>query len=106
MKLLNRITDEDVGEMAGCSPLDASPSASPHSHPAEHLVQFYENDDQLARAVANFFDERLSQGASAIFLATPQHRAAVERHLRNRGHSLPLLSQSQRYCAIDAELRL
>ncbi|HKT63797.1 ATP-binding protein [Burkholderia sp. 22313] len=48
---------------------------------ADHFVQFYESDAQLASEVASFAADALRDGGSAIVIARPDHLAAVYEHL-------------------------
>ena len=46
-----------------------------------HVVQFYEEEDFIVDAVADFLNTALLQGGSAILIATPEHRAALQQRL-------------------------
>ncbi|MES2537460.1 MAG: MEDS domain-containing protein [Pseudomonadota bacterium] len=47
----------------------------------KHSIQFYENDTFLARSVCEFISPALLAGDSAIIIATPAHRNAIEKLL-------------------------
>jgi MEDS: MEthanogen/methylotroph, DcmR Sensory domain len=49
-----------------------------------HAVQFYGNEESLFTTVAGFLGEGLVSREPAIIIATPEHCAAIERHLRGR----------------------
>lgn len=53
--------------------------------PGEHIVQFYERDPELARAVAAFLSEALRAGGTALAIATPTHRSAFLAELERLG---------------------
>ena len=50
-----------------------------------HAVRFYKDADSLARHVAAFILDGLSQHRPAVIIATPQHRARILTHLRTQG---------------------
>jgi hypothetical protein len=49
--------------------------------PLDHVVQFYECEDELAGSVAAFLVEGLQRGESVVVVATPAHRRAFEERL-------------------------
>lgn len=56
------------------------------SHPeGNHLVQFWENDEFLAKSVAHFISEGLIVGEGAIVIATKEHLAAFIKSLEVLG---------------------
>jgi len=54
------------------------------SNPHRHAVQFYGNEESLFTTVAGFLGEGLVSHEPAIIIATPDHCAAIERHLCGR----------------------
>jgi hypothetical protein len=42
------------------------------------VVGVYERDDDLVAAIAHFLADALEQHGTAVVVATPQHRAAVD----------------------------
>ena len=50
-----------------------------------HFVQFYEDDEFIVDEVADFLDEALRAGDTAILIATPAHRAQLAKRLRGLG---------------------
>jgi PAS domain S-box-containing protein/excisionase family DNA binding protein len=51
-----------------------------------HFVQFYESDEFLVDAVSDFIGHALDSGqGTAMVIATPEHRAAIEQKLAARG---------------------
>jgi len=52
--------------------------------PHRHAVQFYGTDKSLFLTVAGFLSEGIVSGQPAIVIATPEHRVAIEEHLRDR----------------------
>jgi hypothetical protein len=53
-------------------------SKSPRDY---HAVRFYESEQSLARIVAEFLADGLTQGEPAVLVATPAQRAAIVRAL-------------------------
>ena len=58
-------------------------------HPGElahgghfHAVQFYKDETSLCGIVASFLAEGFARGDPAVVIATPEHRTAIEDHLR------------------------
>ena len=51
----------------------------------EHVVQFYDHDSDLARAVGAYLAQALRTGDISIVLATPEHRAAFREELAAAG---------------------
>jgi anti-sigma regulatory factor (Ser/Thr protein kinase) len=51
----------------------------------EHVVQFYEHDSELARAVGGYLRTSLEDGAVAIVIATGAHREAFHAELEAAG---------------------
>jgi hypothetical protein len=78
--------------------------------PASHIVQLYESDDFLARAVALFAAEGLRRGEAVLLTGTPAHLAGIRGALGTLGveaqaalrHGQLTLSDAGR--AVDAAL--
>lgn len=70
--------------------------------PREHLVQFYHQDDALIKSVTNFVTEGLYRGECAIVVATPDHRAALERELHAAGLNPGKAAADRRFFSLDA----
>jgi anti-sigma regulatory factor (Ser/Thr protein kinase) len=51
----------------------------------EHVVQFYDQDRDLVRAVGGYLTRALNEGATAIVIATEKHRVAFEAKLIRAG---------------------
>jgi anti-sigma regulatory factor (Ser/Thr protein kinase) len=51
----------------------------------EHVVQFYDHDSDLARAVGTYLAQALRTGDVSIVIATPEHRAAFRQELAAAG---------------------
>jgi MEDS: MEthanogen/methylotroph, DcmR Sensory domain len=49
--------------------------------PAKHAVQFYRSEDELAGHVSRYLGAALAAGETAIVVATPGHRRALEARL-------------------------
>lgn len=68
-----------------------------------HLVQFYESDESLSSAVAEFLTPALSRAAPAVVIATAAHRVVIEARLADAGIDLERERQQRRYLALDAQ---
>ena len=53
--------------------------------PRDHVVQFYEHDDELIASVSSYLADGLLAGEAAIVVATPGHLAALEAALTAAG---------------------
>jgi anti-sigma regulatory factor (Ser/Thr protein kinase) len=51
----------------------------------EHVVQFYDQDDELARAVGDYLSAAVTAGEIAIVIATEAHRRAFEAEMADAG---------------------
>jgi anti-sigma regulatory factor (Ser/Thr protein kinase) len=51
----------------------------------EHVVQFYDHDAELTRAVGDYLTRAVSEGEVAIVIATEEHRQAFEAELVDGG---------------------
>jgi len=71
--------------------------------PHDHVVGFYERDDELISAVASFLHPALDGHGTGVVIATPAHRAAIEAALIAGGQSVDELAASGRYLARDAD---
>jgi hypothetical protein len=74
--------------------------------PSEHAVLLYSSQTLLIDALEGFASGGLRAGESVIIVATPAHRAALERRLRVRGYDLDQARAEDRYIALDAEAAL
>jgi PAS domain S-box-containing protein len=83
------------------SPNSRAVSDHAESH-SEHLVQFYESDEFLAERVSEFIGAGLETGEPGILIATPEHRAAIEKGLARRGVDLAALKRANQYFSCDA----
>ena len=70
---------------------------------SEHLVQFYENDAFLENRVSEFVGAGLEAGEVGILIATPGHRAGIEKGLSQRGIDLAALGREGRFFSWDAK---
>jgi anti-sigma regulatory factor (Ser/Thr protein kinase) len=71
-------------------------------HEHDHVVGFYDTDDDLVAAVAAFLAEGLTDQGAAIVIATAAHRAALERALAVKGLATDILARVGRYQSFDA----
>jgi len=68
-----------------------------------HYVQFYETEDFLVTRVAEFITTAFKTNDSAIIIATPEHRAAVQELLFQRGLPITEFTKAGRYISLDAK---
>ncbi len=68
----------------------------------DHVVAFYERDDELISTVSRFLAPALNGEGAAIVIATAGHRAAVEAALVAGGFSVEDLTRNRRYASLDA----
>jgi len=81
-----------------------SPSAGVAPH--RHAVQFYEQDEFLAAAVADFASSALAGDHAFVSIAAPAHQHAFARTLEARGTVLPVAPESERAIFLDARTLL
>src|SRR5947209_1598706 len=74
--------------------------------PGDHVVQFYEHDPELARAVAGYLAEGLTEGAAAIAIATPDHRLRFAGELAAAGIDVDFVTRERALVMLDAEKTL
>jgi hypothetical protein len=67
-----------------------------------HAVRFYDNEKSLAKVVAEFLADGLTDGAPGIVVATPAQCAAIIRQLGARGLDVVSLKQSDDLVLLDA----
>ncbi len=89
---LSRITEESFAPRVDWSEMGES----------EHFVQFYENDAYLIDSVSGFAGAALAAGQGSLVIATPEHRAALERKLTACGVDVAEATAAGRYVALDA----
>ena len=71
-------------------------------HRHEHVVGFYERDDELIASIATFLSDALRNDGGAVVIATAPHRAQLDDALGGLGHVLADLTSTGRYRAFDA----
>jgi excisionase family DNA binding protein len=74
----------------------------PATRESEHAVQFYETDDVLLNAVADFLAIALRAGDAAISIATPEHRAGLDARLASHGIDVAGAIAEGRFLSLDA----
>jgi len=70
---------------------------------SQHFVQFYESESFLETRVAEFISTAFKSGESAILIATPEHRSAIEKRISHQGFSIPELAKAGNYFSFDAK---
>ena len=68
----------------------------------DHVVGFYEHDEQLISAIATFFASALDADGAAVVIATPAHRVALEAALGAGGFRVADLVRTGRLQLLDA----
>ncbi len=68
----------------------------------EHVVQFYDDDADLIRAVGAYLIQTVSAGETAIVLATEAHRVAFEAELVGAGIDVGRAVQDGTFVSLDA----
>lgn len=79
---------------------------SPETLKGDHVVGLYEDADALAKGAGTFLAASLRTGGAAISIATPEHTAAIERHLLEQGFDLEKLAADGLYRSADAAATL
>ena len=75
--------------------------------PAEaHSVQFYGEDDSLLTGLSRFVGAALGAGDAAIVIATPSHRAGLNKRLRALGLEVQRAASEGRFVVLDAAATL
>ncbi|MEO7001102.1 MAG: ATP-binding protein [Ktedonobacterales bacterium] len=69
---------------------------------SEHVVQFYESDSFLINALSNYIAAGLGADDACIVIATPSHRAGLERRLSDLGVDHRAAHRSGRLLMLDA----
>jgi anti-sigma regulatory factor (Ser/Thr protein kinase) len=88
----------------GCIVLSAlEPSAIPHG---DHVVQFYERDDDLVAPVSGYLTDGWRHGGVGVVMATPAHRNAVVSHLHGQGVDVVRACRDGTLALFDAEAML
>lgn len=67
-----------------------------------HAVRFYQDADGLSHIVADFLGDGLVAGQPAVVIATPRHRAGIERHMTQLSIDVDDLQHSGRLFLLDA----
>jgi hypothetical protein len=70
---------------------------------AEHAVQIYRDDDELASAVADYLADGFEAGEPGLVVATPDHRRAFAEALHARGWSAAEADGRGLLAAADAD---
>jgi hypothetical protein len=105
MELVHSRGSGDRRSDASSSALKDVPDWTLVGHRA-HAVQFYENDDFLIELLSRYVGAALVTGDSAIVVATPRHRDALDQRLRSRGFDVGVPLSQRRYIPLDAATTL
>jgi anti-sigma regulatory factor (Ser/Thr protein kinase) len=68
-----------------------------------HVVHFYDQEETLALAVADFLGAGLAEGAPALVIATPTHTVAIARVLDAAGIDIRAARAAKQYVELDAQ---
>jgi hypothetical protein len=80
--------------------------ATSHGGHGEHVVKFYEHDDELVAAVVPYLAEGLHSGEVAVVIATEAHRRAFETELASNGIDIAVAQANGSLLALEAESTL
>jgi PAS domain S-box-containing protein/excisionase family DNA binding protein len=69
---------------------------------SEHFVQFYESDEFLVESASGFIGAALTAADCGVVIATPEHRASIDRKLAASGIDLTQAIAAGRYVSLDA----
>ncbi len=69
----------------------------------QHIVEFYQEESQLAVNVAKFAEPGLLGNEAVVIIATPAHLQLFREKLSKRGLSVVALEQSGRLICLDAQ---
>lgn len=83
---------------AGPDPVGSGVGTSP----SNHIVQFYERDDAMCEAVAEFLAGGLDVGEPVVIIATDTHRPSLFRHLEVRDVDIPRCQADGLVTLLDA----
>lgn len=70
--------------------------------PCEHVLQIYDDDEVFLGSLERFARAGLVAGEAVVIIATPPHRAELERRLAAEGLDVAGLREEDRYLAFDA----
>jgi hypothetical protein len=74
--------------------------------PAQHFVQFYEDDDVLLDTLTGFVAGGLTKGDGTIIIATAEHLRAITQSLVRAGVDLARVTREDRFITLDTEIAL
>lgn len=77
-----------------------------HMSPCDHSVQIYGHDAELIDALETFVGDGIRQGECVVVIATPAHRAALQRRLASQRIDVWDAIATNRYIALDADATL
>lgn len=101
-EVVKAITPDANGRKRSGDPA-AESGTRPRGRPGHsHGMHFYNDPDTLCRIVGGFLGLGLEQGALALVIATPEHVARIESHLRARGIDVDDLNRHDRLLTLDA----
>ena len=72
----------------------------------DHVVQFYVSEDDLAARAGAYLADAVRSGSTAIVVATPAHRRALERWMLASGIDVQAAKRAGAYLALDARATL
>ncbi|HET7767573.1 MAG TPA: MEDS domain-containing protein, partial [Chloroflexota bacterium] len=101
-----RIRREDLQNLLVRADRPDNPGNGRATPAGEHFVHFYESDDFIAEAVADFLGAGLRDGEAAVVIAEEAHRRAIDARLRDAGHDLDGATTAGRFVLLDAAATL
>lgn len=70
--------------------------------PADHLVQFYENDEVILNSLEGFVGSGFKTGDAVIIIAAAEHLAALNDRITSLGLDVQMLKDTNQYFPLDA----
>jgi hypothetical protein len=70
--------------------------------PADHLVQFYENEEVILNSLEGFLKTGIDSGESVIIIATKERLAALDKRLAKSKTDVKALKKDSAYIPLDA----
>lgn len=84
----------------------ASAPCGSHAAARDHLVHFYDDEDELLGSLTAYCGGALQAGENTIVIATPEHLDSLQRGLRASGVDVRRAILEDRYICLDAETTL
>jgi hypothetical protein len=97
---MDRELDHDADGEQGCGPWD---EVVAHAGPSDHIVQLYQDDDFLNRAVCRFAGAALANGEGIVLVPTLAHWNAIGPRLEAEGVDVAAARKRGQLTVVDAD---